>query len=345
MAKSKRSSKRSSRRSETSGAAGGTSGSRNTRERRAEREREKRRQRVTTTLGLIVAFVVIGFVLVVLVNQPADAPIPDGVLERYAGIPQAPAEDGFFVLGNPDAPVRVVEYSSFSCEFCRDLWRDATDSIIDLVMEGVISFKFVPRYTGGIRNGEAAARAALCAGEQGYFFEMHDALFTWHSDFGNRAFSQNRLEGGGSALAELLEVEGVEFDSGEYSSCINSSRTDRLIGDADRLASANGVSGPPTTFVNGVQVSSSADAIRQQAISALGNQQPLPPVMEGDDPFLDEPATDDMSEEEPMATDEPEAEATEAEATEDASDEADAESMDEEEDDNADAEATEEASN
>ena len=80
-----------------------------TRERREERQRQQRRQRQIGLVGGLVALVVIAAVVLILVNQPTEAPIPAEALDRYEGIPQAKTEAGYPILGNPEAPVSVVE--------------------------------------------------------------------------------------------------------------------------------------------------------------------------------------------------------------------------------------------
>lgn len=315
------------------------------RERRRERQQEKARQRQIALLigGAVVA--VIAVVLFILINQPASAPIPEEALERYAGIPQGTTDQGFPLLGNPQAPVLLEEFSSFSCPGCAQFHDQWSDDIVEWVREGLISFAYVPLTTGSVPNALGAAKAALCAGEQGAFFEMHDALFNWHLTYGNQAFSQNRLTSG---------IENLGLSTSQYNDCVNSSRGDDIVERAQSL----GIGSTPTVRVNGTIVETAQVAnleeIIQQAFAATG----LPPApvgeAEGDDvPVPTEVEADaDVTE---AADDETPSEATEeaeAAAPEDATTEADAtETTDEDgeaengEAADSEAEATEEASN
>lgn len=231
-----------------------------TRERRVERQKQKKRQQqIAIAIGLAVVAVVI-IVMVIIANQPASAPIPDDAIARYEGIPQDRTVEGYARLGRPDAPVRVEEFSSFSCPGCASFHDTEFDGVIDLVREGKISFTFVPQLTGSIRNPEGAARAAFCAGEQGMFFEYHDALFDWHRRYGNQAFSQNRM---------LTGAENMGLDRGQFESCLSSSRYSDVIATAQTAATSRGVPGTPATYVNGVAVTSSSSAIRTAVDEAL----------------------------------------------------------------------------
>lgn len=303
--------------------AGSSSRSR-TRERRLERQRQKRQQRQITILLGIGAMAVVGVILFILINQPAEAPIPEGTLDRYEGIPQGRTEDGFAILGNPDAPVRLEEFSSFSCPGCAEFHESYTDIIKEQVSAGVISFTFIPMTTGSIPNAAGAANSAICAGEQGAFFEYHDMLFDWHTRFGNQAFSQNRMSSG---------VENLGLNVGEYESCLGSSRPDDIMDAADQVANDRGVNATPTMFING-NAWAGTD-LEQDILSALAATGLSPVPLNTDD--------------EPESAATPEVEATEettepeAETTEEAAATEDAEATEEPDDTATEVEATEEA--
>lgn len=231
-----------------------------TRERRVERQKQKKRQQqIAIAVGLAVVAILI-VIMFIIANQPASAPIPDNAIARYEGIPQDRTVEGYARLGRPDAPVRVEEFSSFSCPGCASFHDTEFDGVIDLVREGKISFTFVPQLTGSIRNPEGAARAAFCAGEQGRFFEYHDALFDWHRRYGNQAFSQNRL---------LTGAENMGLNRSQFESCLSSSRYADVISTAQTAAASRGVPGTPATYVNGVAVSSTSSAIRTAVDEAI----------------------------------------------------------------------------
>ena len=85
----------------------------------------------------------------------------------------------------------------------------------------------------------AASRAALCAGQQTMFWEMHDILFDWQTRYGNTAFSQNRL---------LAGVEQLGLITNAFTNCFNSAATSATLS----AAQSEDVSSTPTIRVNGV---------------------------------------------------------------------------------------------
>src|SRR5690349_18992375 len=88
-------------------------------ERKKERQAQRRRQqRTILVIGAIIAAVVI-VGLIIVVNLPAEAPIPSETAARYTGIPQSKTTDGYPLLGSPDTRVKVSLYSSFACTNCK----------------------------------------------------------------------------------------------------------------------------------------------------------------------------------------------------------------------------------
>jgi protein-disulfide isomerase len=275
---------------EKTGGGGGTRA--RTRERRQERVQEKRRQqRIMLAIGAVIVAVV-GLGIYILATQPAEAPIPAGTLERYQGIPQTRTEAGFPVLGRPDAPVRVAEYSSFSCPGCAEFHDIAADQLVEQIRRGAISMVYVPMATGGIPNAEGANRAALCAGEQGAFFEYHDMLFHWQRAYGNQAFTQNRLNTGAETLG---------LNRSQFSSCLNSGQVSNILNAARNDSNERGIASTPTILVDGFEFSPYTDVTGlMQRIEQAVAASPLEPVPLGVLP--EEPDVEETPEVTPEAT-------------------------------------------
>ncbi len=243
-----------------------------TRERRQEREQQRKRNRQIAIIGVVVAAAVILAVLLVISNLPAEATISEEAISLYEGLPQSVSEEGFPMLGSPDAPVQVAEYSSFDCPHCMTFYQSVTPALIERVRAGEISFTYVPLYgTGGIRNGEGAARAAICAGEQEQFWPFHSALFTWQNTYANQAFDGNRLEGGAANLG---------LDVAAWNSCLRSEETNALLVAANTAASqVEGFTGTPTITVNGQLISPTLADVTSAIDSALASAPPVEPVV------------------------------------------------------------------
>ena len=233
-----------------------------TRDRRRARERQSRRNRQILLLGAVVAVAVIAVVLLVLTSQPAQAPVSEETVAIYGDIPQSVTEDGFPLLGNADAPVQVSEISSFDCPHCGTFYQTVTPMLVSRARAGEVAFTYIPLFgTGGIPNGQGAARAALCAGEQDAFWMYHSALFDWQQSFGNQAYASNRLRSG---------IDNLDIDSGAWDACMSSDRPDAILLEANTQASrTEGFRGTPTVLVNGQRVEATLELVEAAIVAAL----------------------------------------------------------------------------
>jgi protein-disulfide isomerase len=79
-------------------------------------------------------------------------------------------------LGNPDAPVKIIEYNDFACVKCRE-WHlsGVKEKILDNYGDQVV---FIWRdYPNTSSFTKRAAEAAQCANDQGKFWVYHDFLY------------------------------------------------------------------------------------------------------------------------------------------------------------------------
>lgn len=140
-------------------------------------------------------------------------------------------------LGDKTAPVTLIEFSDYHCPFCR---RHATTVMPQLIENYVDTGKlrFVMREYP-IANlhprAEAAAVAVLCAGDQGQYWGMHDALFANQKAHTDEDFK---------SMAESLGLDAAAFDT-----CVASNKFDSQI-EADLAEGQKlGISGTPSFVV------------------------------------------------------------------------------------------------
>jgi protein-disulfide isomerase len=214
-------------------------------ERMKEREAERIRRRNITILVTIVAVVALFTVLILLINVPQEAPIPPETAARYEGISITRSPEGYPVLGEPDAVVKVSLYSSFDCPSCRTQHDEMIDPLIERIRTGRVSLTFVPLFGyGSVPNGQGAAIAALCAAEQRAFWQFHDMLFSWQGVYGNQSFANNRISAG---------VDALGLDAGRHRGCVNSGSAQEVLGRArSAVQSLLNFHGTPTLAINGV---------------------------------------------------------------------------------------------
>jgi len=136
---------------------------------------------------------------------PVDPNLPAGTAEGY-------------LIGNPDAPVQVVEFGDFECPACAQ-WANLTEPDVRarLVETGQISFRFFDFPLDIHPNTWPASNAVACAADQGKFIEMHDGVFATQDQWDGIATSNPK---------KVLErvASGLGLDMNEWESCFDSQK-------------------------------------------------------------------------------------------------------------------------
>lgn len=146
-----------------------------------------------------------------------------------------------FRLGNPDAPVKIVEFADFECPACGQFAMLTKPDVHErLVKTGLASVEFYVFPLPMHANTWSASNAAYCANEQGKFWEMHDKLFA----------NQQALD-----RASLLRyAKELGLNEAKFTAALDSQKIKDQI-DADQAEAGRvGASGTPTFFINGRQI-------------------------------------------------------------------------------------------
>jgi protein-disulfide isomerase len=137
--------------------------------------------------------------------------------------------------GVKDAPVTIVVFSDFECVHCGTLAQTLETMLETFPGELTVVFKnyLIPYH----KNSEFAAKAALAAGEQGKFWEMHDLLFKNQQALGKEAIM---------SFARSLQVDMKKFES----ALVSPELKNKLDQDITQGKALN-IQNLPTTFING----------------------------------------------------------------------------------------------
>lgn len=164
--------------------------------------------------------------------------------------------------GSPDAPVTLIEVSDYGCGACRDFnLRTAPALKAQYVETGQLRWVAVPFAITG-QSGMLtlpSAISAMCAGEQGRFYDYHESLFELQ---GSPEFN---TDAGFTRLASELEMDAEEF-----SGCLADNNYNDVIVRNAQAARAARLAKTPTIFINGRRLEGSYPNISsyQQIIDA-----------------------------------------------------------------------------
>ena len=182
------------------------------------------------------------------------------LLEKLAGAPsRAPAPEanrrvqlsvaGGYTIGNPDAPLTMVEFTDLQCPFCRHFYVTTFERLktdyIDTNKLRYVSRDFPLEAIHPMAL--SAARAARCAGAQGRFWEMRHAILKNNSALTHESF--------------LSDAAALQLDPSRFRTCVDaadafSKEIAHDMADAERV----GVTGTPS-FVIGRTSGTTLDGV------------------------------------------------------------------------------------
>jgi predicted DsbA family dithiol-disulfide isomerase len=145
-------------------------------------------------------------------------------------------------MGDPNAPIHIIEYGDFQCPFCLRFWNETEPQLIEeYVNTGKVYFEF---RAFPILGPESvwAAEGAYCAGDQGKFWEYHDTLFTNWTGENVGDFKHEKL-------IQYAETLGLDVD--EFESCLSGEKYASRVAQDKANGEAAGVHATPTFIING----------------------------------------------------------------------------------------------
>lgn len=239
------------------------------------RQRQEQWRQQTTILGVILAVSVVASAVFIIANwQQVDeiktvscaafpqfcVPLAGGSTAMPAleasGARQIDAEssgvpgvvrgvdaNGIPTIGDPSAPIHVVTVSDYACPHCQDYHdTDVPRFIEDYVLTGQATFGFVLTTGTGQFYSETASQAALCAGEQGAFWEMSEEMFR---------LARTRQLASAFSLDQIRDsAKEMGLDGDKLIECVASNRYASSLRQFRTFATDNGVNATPTVLVS-----------------------------------------------------------------------------------------------
>jgi len=152
---------------------------------------------------------------------------------------RVPLENSDPYTGSMNATITIIVFSDYSCPNCA-VGEQIIDSLMNTYPDKIIYFFKNFPLTSMHPNAYNAALAALCAKEEGKFWEYHDILYA-----NQKAQSPENL----SAYAAELGLNPEKFNT-----CLESKKYKSQVDNDIKVGSSVGVTGTPTFFINGIRI-------------------------------------------------------------------------------------------
>jgi len=148
--------------------------------------------------------------------------------------------DAGSMIGDPSAPVVLIEFGDFECPACRTLSTHFRELLAKRPGEVAVLYRHMP--LSKHRFAESAAIASECGARQTSFEQIHDSLFAHQKQLGLKPWT------------EIAFGAGVA-DTTAFSVCMRDSSTFSRIAADKKAAERLGANGTPTVLINGVRFS------------------------------------------------------------------------------------------
>ena len=149
-------------------------------------------------------------------------------------------ENGSPMIGNPSAPITILEWGDYQCTYCYRFHESSLNTILDeYIIPGKVNLVFKDFPLNG-PDSVLAAEASYCAEDQGKYWEYHDELYTnWA---GERTGWINE-----KSLNKFAVEVGLDLD--EFNSCLNEHKYLSRIHDLEKFGRDIGIDATPSFLV------------------------------------------------------------------------------------------------
>ena len=163
-------------------------------------------------VGAIVAIIAIGIIL-----SYSSAPSETVNLDMGRTHGDVSTAMGSPILGDPSAPITIVEFGDYQCSACYNWFHEHKPAIYEnYIATGKANLVFVDLAILG-RDSLTAAQASYCAEDQGMYWEYHDLLYnSQESKIDNGWASSERLKAFAFSLGLDMDLFESCLDSGKY---------------------------------------------------------------------------------------------------------------------------------
>lgn len=161
---------------------------------------------------------------------------PDEVLFSQKNL----IENGSPLIGNPNAPITVLEWGDYQCTFCYRFHESSLKVIqAEYIDTGKVKLVFKDFPLNG-PDSVLAAEASYCAQDQGKYWAYHDELYT---NWGGERTGWINYE----SLNTFAESVGLDLE--QFSSCLNDHKYLQKVLNLEKFGKEIGIDATPSFLI------------------------------------------------------------------------------------------------
>ena len=190
--------------------------------------------------------------------------------------------DGGYLMGNPNAPIKLIEYGALSCSHCAEFSHAGSAELRDtFVQSGRVSYEL--RYFMLNALDVPAALLATC-GPIEAVIPVSDQFWAWQKDMFTALQANTALYESAASMqpaqrfATIAKAGGMDtffaargIAADQANTCLaNVDKAGQLMAATDKAQREMGVSGTPTFFLNGVKIDGNTWPVVKDALEKAG---------------------------------------------------------------------------
>ncbi len=211
-----------------------------------------------TYLLLLILIALTGIFLVVQIRRAGQITVtksPDLLIKEKAIF--IPTSNSELILGNPGAPITIVEFMDFNCKKCMALHSIIKQVVTEHPQDIRLIWKDAPQPKLLSKNFAIGNQAALCVAQQ------DERKFWQFIDITGE--NTNNLQE--SALRNI--AQGLNLDTEKWWECTNSELTKQTISSGTEMAKELGLTSLPAIFVNNKLINTDADVDLKEMLESF----------------------------------------------------------------------------
>ena len=222
-------------------------------------QEQNQQQILTIPMAIVLAAVIIGGVLLYMYRPAATSqPAANGQVAPSATVPDTsslpPVTAADHILGNPNAPIKIVEYSDPSCPYCKMFQATMLQVMQTYGASGQVAWVYrqfpldKPDQNGNVLhpNAGAQANALECAasvgGNTGFWAYEKD----WYSTFPQNGASETSIVDNQQIIQTAKDVK---LDTTAFNDCVLGDKFASAIDKEYASGLALGITGTPTSYI------------------------------------------------------------------------------------------------
>jgi predicted DsbA family dithiol-disulfide isomerase len=217
-------------------------------------------------LGLLT---ILGLTWVLTNSLKKDTPPPAASVPARPAIafPVGQTAEGFWYKGDPNAPVKVVEFADYECPACATLEGELARANFDQKFVETGKVQYIYRefpLTRIHKSATLTAEVSRCAGDQNLYWPVHYALYDTQKQWAGQLKARDLI---------LAVAAGAGADRAKIEACLDSQTYAAAISASEAETIKRGINSTPTVFVNDqevVFVNDFANTLETAVNSALG---------------------------------------------------------------------------